>query len=418
MLLNLCCTDLSSSIPEAGPAVGGGALEKPPTSQEAFPLKQEQNTEHTQAEIEQIIIKCDSPRESWEEMSATQNDDITEDGDEDSVHFVASYRKAAATEMPSSRKSLRLTRKCKIETDAEKPPVARTTPESELYGDKQLCSRGSPTIQNSGLIGTQHSQPRHNNTLETDPSVHAMVDTSPANASHISLSGTAGYPYLTVKTQIKTEADADDCSISNSAPQRDDYGTADFKSLRDEPELSQNQQVAAAAAAASSSCRMSYIPLSANAIQNDSLFLENGYGALPQEASPGSIGVQLNMGPVSRRGVGGGGTVMGGRLPRPYTRHHTNHTGAPKRYCCPVCGRSFNHAGDFKKHKRVHTGEKPYACGVCGKRFSQSGYLTVHLRYHTGERPYSCGLCGRSFSHSSNFRKHQQTHIGQMLSNT
>uniref|UniRef100_A0A3B4DCE7 C2H2-type domain-containing protein n=1 Tax=Pygocentrus nattereri TaxID=42514 RepID=A0A3B4DCE7_PYGNA len=86
-----------------------------------------------------------------------------------------------------------------------------------------------------------------------------------------------------------------------------------------------------------------------------------------------------------------------------------------KRFCCPFCSRSFSHAGDFKKHKRVHTGEKPYLCTVCGKRFSQSGYLKIHQRYHTGERPYGCSLCGKRFSHSSNFRKHQQTHIGQSV---
>ncbi|XP_066522097.1 uncharacterized protein [Hoplias malabaricus] len=86
-----------------------------------------------------------------------------------------------------------------------------------------------------------------------------------------------------------------------------------------------------------------------------------------------------------------------------------------KRFCCPFCSRSFSHAGDFKKHKRVHTGEKPYLCTICGKRFSQSGYLKIHQRYHTGERPYGCSLCGKRFSHSSNFRKHQQTHIGQIV---
>lgn len=85
--------------------------------------------------------------------------------------------------------------------------------------------------------------------------------------------------------------------------------------------------------------------------------------------------------------------------------------GRPNRYCCTLCGRAFKHAGDMKKHYRVHTGEKPYCCSVCGKRFSQSGYLKIHLRHHTGERPYSCTQCGKRFSHSSNFRKHQLTHL-------
>ncbi|XP_054454987.1 zinc finger protein 177-like isoform X2 [Anoplopoma fimbria] len=82
-----------------------------------------------------------------------------------------------------------------------------------------------------------------------------------------------------------------------------------------------------------------------------------------------------------------------------------------KQYCCSLCGRTFRHAGDYKKHSRVHTGEKPYCCSVCGKGFSQSGYLTVHQRYHTGEKPFGCSHCGKSFSHSSNMKKHQQTHL-------
>ncbi|KAK3528958.1 hypothetical protein QTP70_014134 [Hemibagrus guttatus] len=86
-----------------------------------------------------------------------------------------------------------------------------------------------------------------------------------------------------------------------------------------------------------------------------------------------------------------------------------------KRFCCTLCGRTFSHAGDFKKHKRVHTGEKPYLCTLCGKRFSQSGYLKIHQRYHTGEKPYACNTCGKRFSHSSNYKKHQQTHIAQSL---
>ncbi|CAL8307919.1 unnamed protein product [Boreogadus saida] len=87
--------------------------------------------------------------------------------------------------------------------------------------------------------------------------------------------------------------------------------------------------------------------------------------------------------------------------------------GQPKRYCCTLCGRSFKHAGDFKKHHRVHTGEKPYCCSVCGKRFSQSGYLKIHLRYHTGEKPYCCPVCGKSFSHSGYLKIHLRYHTGE-----
>lgn len=82
-----------------------------------------------------------------------------------------------------------------------------------------------------------------------------------------------------------------------------------------------------------------------------------------------------------------------------------------KQYCCSLCGRTFRHAGDYKKHNRVHTGEKPYSCSVCGKRFSQSSYLTVHRRYHTGEKPFGCSHCGKSFTHSSNMKKHELTHL-------
>uniref|UniRef100_A0A672ITR2 C2H2-type domain-containing protein n=1 Tax=Salarias fasciatus TaxID=181472 RepID=A0A672ITR2_SALFA len=83
-----------------------------------------------------------------------------------------------------------------------------------------------------------------------------------------------------------------------------------------------------------------------------------------------------------------------------------------KQYFCALCGRTFRHAGDYKKHSRVHTGEKPYGCPVCGKRFSQSSYLTVHLRYHTGEKPFGCSYCGKSFS-NSNLKKHKRVHTGE-----
>ncbi|KAL2078744.1 hypothetical protein ACEWY4_026429 [Coilia grayii] len=394
----------------------GPACEKTPAPQEDTLLVKDeqrvqspQDTKQNQVEAaEQIIIKCDS----LEDGPVILDEDCTDESDQEGVHFVACYNTSATTaavKVPSvRRRNQKQTRKCKEESDCVNALDTRTTAESKLFADEQLCLEGGSGIQNSGLAGTQQPQPQHLNSL-SEPSVNTL-NASPPNGPHSAGPSTADYPYLPAM-QIKAEADMDDCS--NSAPLREDYVTAGFDSLRDELELpSQDLQAEAeaVAVAASSLYQVAYVSPSANG-RRDGLFLDSGYEVSLEAGPNGLVGGPIGAGPLNRRGPGGGGGA--GRLPRPYTRrHHSHAAGVPKRYCCPLCGRSFNHAGDFKKHKRVHTGEKPYGCGVCGKRFSQSGYLTVHLRYHTGERPYSCDLCGKSFSHSSNFRKHQQTHVG------
>lgn len=124
----------------------------------------------------------------------------------------------------------------------------------------------------------------------------------------------------------------------------------------------------------------------------------NGIEEPPSQRYDSSVGAEKPHTTQASAKAGGSGSRA---LPRNVRKH----------YCCSLCGRTFRHAGDYKKHNRVHTGEKPYCCSVCGKRFSQSGYLTVHLRYHTGEKPFGCSHCGKSFSHSSNMKKHQQTHL-------
>ncbi|XP_012991976.1 zinc finger and BTB domain-containing protein 17 isoform X2 [Esox lucius] len=81
-----------------------------------------------------------------------------------------------------------------------------------------------------------------------------------------------------------------------------------------------------------------------------------------------------------------------------------------KPYCCSSCGKSYRQISLLNLHRKRHTGEARYSCKDCGKLFTTSGNLKRHMLVHSGEKPYHCDYCGRAFSDPTAKMRHLETH--------
>ena len=62
---------------------------------------------------------------------------------------------------------------------------------------------------------------------------------------------------------------------------------------------------------------------------------------------------------------------------------------------------------DFKKHLRIHPGDKPYPCNQCPNAFSQNSHLKKRLRIHSSEN----NQCHKGFSQNDGSKKHLRIHL-------
>nr|XP_045599778.1 myoneurin-like isoform X2 [Procambarus clarkii] len=81
------------------------------------------------------------------------------------------------------------------------------------------------------------------------------------------------------------------------------------------------------------------------------------------------------------------------------------------RVLCDICGFSSKYVSSFKAHLVQHSG-RAFPCPHPGCAFTSNRktHLNDHLATHSKTRVHQCEVCGHSFSHAKNMRRHMRLH--------
>ncbi|KAF6197519.1 hypothetical protein GE061_008483 [Apolygus lucorum] len=80
---------------------------------------------------------------------------------------------------------------------------------------------------------------------------------------------------------------------------------------------------------------------------------------------------------------------------------------------CNLCDYRSLHAGNLRRHKKVHSDNKPYSCDVCGFKTKKPYSLKMHMITHTGQRLLACDQCDYTCNRPQHLKRHMVAHSGE-----